>query len=788
MATVYNGTLYEPGSVIPGHVNDPINHNVWYDASKKYDSNYGIFEELGISEIRYLGEDESNNKTYDEIMNSIMQYLNLHMIQIGYDIFIFDWHTPRHKSTITWRNINSSSTRTNPLATITITKDMYRNNDTNISIDDVYNKISATCEIDNDMDFLKSPLDSSELFNVYPSPERYMTEYIAPRNGEGRRARDRFIKLMLYNKSEAYTDDDKMQSKWCDWWFALRQSKNWKFKYDGGSGLRDCYAWVEHDQYGNKINQWRLANYLQWNRFFSCIISFGHGDPITLFNQTNQQNITSFTDYIAINISGDPVNNRPNASDLQNIPMSIEYENNKMYNYTPIDNNVTNYIIFSGKMELTPWQQKTGQGDGGTWLTEDNINMDTHLYSRQGISFKTCEDFIKNNARYPANYSPNMGDSAGNYNCIKNMEVPGGSESDRDEQYYQQLFYCNEYNSATPTVDKTKILVSPPIDGGKYYKKLKYGIGRTSYYKTDEIPYIPIIECELKIGDKYWVEYDNGDGSMRYGWFTAENLPTYYDDVSQTNLKKHTFSLGFNPQKDEYIIGEMHDIYNNITTDMMLSSTGTAIPITHNDHLSGTLSFKILGPVNITWDNGIRRHPTWFRSETLTANYVDILPHVQTLFIESFDIKFESDNGKIKDQNTKDDLVYESDETKQYINKKDDITFDINTALTSDEAYHYNVDITTNKNNVLDSDSQPILAITDTNTHETDKPEKIYVDAYYNEYSNPKLLVETTLEDDPLKVNMFYKYSIGYMNKTFAPVYINRNLANNSATIKLKEI
>ena len=143
MATVYNGTLYEPGSVIPGHVNDPINHNVWYDASKKYDSNYGIFDELGISEIRYLGEDESNNKTYDEIMNSIMQYLNLHMIQIGYDIFIFDWHTPRHKSTITWRNINSSSTRTNPLATITITKDMYRNNDTNISIDDVYNKIKT---------------------------------------------------------------------------------------------------------------------------------------------------------------------------------------------------------------------------------------------------------------------------------------------------------------------------------------------------------------------------------------------------------------------------------------------------------------------------------------------------------------------------------------------------------------------------------------------------------------------------------------------------------------------
>ena len=671
---------------------------------------------------------------------------------------------------------------------------MYRGNDSNISIDDVYNKISATCEIDNDTDFLKSPLDSSELYNVYPAPEKYMTEYIAPRNGEGRRARDRFIKLMLYNKSEAYTDDDKMQSKWVDWWFAVRKSKNWKFYYKNDQNVvRDTYDYLETDSSGNKINQWKFPLYLQWNRFFSGIVSFGHGEPITLFNQTNQQNITSFTDYIAINISGNPENNTPNSTDLQNSQMSIEYTNNKMYNYTPVDNNVTNYLIFSGKMELTPWQQKTGQGNVGSMMTADSTDLDRYLYWRQGISFESCENYIKNNARYPANYSSDMGDDAGNHSTIKGMEVPGGSESDRDEQYYQQLFYCNEYGSETPTVDKTRVLLSPPIDGGKYYKKLKYGVSRTSYYKQDEIPYVPIIECELKIGDKYWVEYEKknpntGKNEIKYGWFDAEHLPTYVDSVSNENLKKHTFSLGFNPQKDEYIIGEPHDIYNNITTDMMLSGTGTAIPIKKTDNLSGTLSFKILGPVNIVWDDGIRRHPTWFREEHLTSNPIRILPHVQTLFIESFDIKFESDNGKIKDQNINDDLVYESDETKQYINKKDDITFDINTALTSDEAYHYNVDITTNRNNVLDNNNQPILAITDRNTNETDKPEKIYVDAYYNEYNSPKLIFDTTIQDDPLVVNMFYKYAIGYMNKTFAPVFINRNLAMNSATIKMKEI
>ena len=61
-----------------------------------------------------------------------------------------------------------------------------------------------------------------------------------------------------------------------------------------------------------------------------------------------------------------------------------------------------------------------------------------------------------------------------------------------------------------------------------------------------------------------------------------------------------------------------------------------------------------------------------------------------------------------------------------------------------------------------------------------------YCDAYYNECKSPKLLVETELYDNNIKT--FKKYKIGYLNKSFYPLKINRNLKHYSVNITLKEI
>ena len=46
---------------------------------------------------------------------------------------------------------------------------------------------------------------------------------------------------------------------------------------------------------------------------------------------------------------------------------------------------------------------------------------------------------------------------------------------------------------------------------------------------------------------------------------------------------------------------------------MNLETEGTAIPITKDDALSGAVVFRILGPINLTWNDITRRHKTWFR-------------------------------------------------------------------------------------------------------------------------------------------------------------------------------
>ena len=345
----------------------------------------------------------------------------------------------------------------------------------------------------------------------------------------------------------------------------------------------------------------------------------------------------------------------------------------------------------------------------------------------------------------------------------------------------------------TPNVDyyenqlRDKNLLSPPVDYGDLFKTYKYDIGKHSYYQTQLISIVPVFECELKIGDKYCVESFDDAGNSVYSWLTADELPTYQDDVSGEFLKKSTFSLGFIPKGGEYIIGDEHEIKNTINTSMGLTSKGTAIPIRKSDNVSGDVTFKIIGLINTYWDDGVRRHPTWFRKETRSANAVPILSHVRSVLIKNFDVKFESDNAGFMVEDDK-DLIYVSAETNEYINVKDDIEFRINTALTSEEAYHAGTTTTINKNNVIYyATGERILGITDTFTNETAKAEQHYIDQYYNEYCKPKIILETELDNDS-NIYQFNSFDFTYFNKSFYPLKIDYNVARNSARLKLKEV
>lgn len=818
MATEFHGTIYNVGDVIPGYVTNVVTPKVYYDSSKKYVNEHEIFDELSIDPKVWMGDEVDDMSPNDEIVNDIMKYLNLHIIQIGYDFYIFDWNTIKDGGYIQWYEIYDNQTKTDTNTLINVDVDQYKSADTNISMAEVYNQLKATCTIDKFDDVIKSPFEDSDLYSNYLRPQLYMREHVV--EGTARYPANEFARIIL-NKDYVPQGDQWASSitdsYFVEWWMQVMQNDKWHFKLNGN----DCYENnVYHDGNGVYYNQWQLLQYINNTPFASGIIKWGHGDKRNWKNWTQIENISSFDTYLVIGVHGNGENDKhnyvngsfvngtphPSVSDLQNCGMSIEYTDTTEINYSPTDDETTNYLVFSGKFVLQPFIQKTGsygeyKDPSKTVRVFENghyydiyANYDNYLKLRDdNNNFQDCYNTLYNLSPVGAMDLNDSGWDQKGYDYLFHNKKWVGSKKNDEGRYYQQLYYDTQYSgvNVTPREARTKLLLSPPVDYGDIFKLYKYELGKESFYQNDVIGLVPVFECELMIGDKYCVETFDEKGESIYQWLTSDELPTYIDDVSGQVIKKQTFSLGFNPKDGDYIIGTEHEFKNTVNTSMGLESvSGTAIPIKKSDAVSGEIRFRIVGLINTYWNNakGARRHPTWFRKEILTNNDVPILSHVRSVLIKGFDVKFKSDNGGYTVQEDK-DLIYCSAETDMYVNIKDDIEFKINTALTSEEAYRAKTTTTINRNNVIYYPTgERILNFTNNITDEVAKAEQHYIDAYWREYNTPRVIIETDLNHDT-DVYEFNKYHFNYFNnKNFYPIKIDYDVCNNSAHLTLKEV
>jgi hypothetical protein len=200
----------------------------------------------------------------------------------------------------------------------------------------------------------------------------------------------------------------------------------------------------------------------------------------------------------------------------------------------------------------------------------------------------------------------------------------------------------------------------------------------------------PVLECQLKIGDKYCVEITEGlqKENPKYEWLTLDQCPYRKDgDGNQLDTKKTTFTIGFDPEIGQPIIGKEYDLCNTVEGKYSEENTGTAIPIRKSDRLSGALEFKIIGIVGTQWDNITKRDPDFWHHTKWYHNYVNIMEHVSAIWIKDFKIVPKGSNDKSVISGTKNkDILYVSDEERKYIKTKDDIDFKINTALSNEEA------------------------------------------------------------------------------------------------------
>ena len=708
----------------------------YYDGSKAVDSNaanhYNIFSKLSISELLFLGDKEDDTWQQDEVIEEILRYLNLHIVQDGFTFYIFDWATVKGSSDISWTALNDTTkTATTSRGTTTIETALAADTDTTISVGEVFNQLLLTCKIESVESVIESPLDDDLLVSPYGNKQKYMTEYAS--DGEGVSAINAFEAMVKGNS----TDYDG--GTVTNWYLQVMNNKQWAFPINGGAtNFIDLYA-------QNNENQQVLPNLLRTMPGAS-IFALGKVAMKTDKNDNSPTSKVEMTNYLFVSVNGNGVDNDetktyPLDSDIKaHIPYAVYKGNTTGGVFSPSDDATTNYIVLSGKVILNPVMAVT-----------DNYKIlhDTQDWNSVPIWW--------------------------------HKTVP--SRNNGDGRYYAQQWWKATTPSATAAWDESNNngLVPFTGDGPEEYEFKYSAIGDS----TDTISKIAVLACMLVIGDKCVVETGTAGQVSDFSWKTYK---TREQCASDDEYYQQCFTIGFDPKIGDKLVGTEFSLQNNISYTMGIDVEGIAISIKKSDKISGQVKFMILGPVNTTWDVITRRHPTFFRHTKWSSSTVPLLAHVSSIMLKSFEVKVYSDNGLVN--NTGDnDLIYMSDTVETYVNKKDDLQMKINSALTTAECQALGVTGTVKLSTPFNvSTSDGLLTIYDYTKAAAAKPEQIYVDSYYNEYHAPRVLMEQKLMDKAGIISLFRHYYSPALGKEFFAQGIGRNLMGGYADLQLKEV
>ena len=724
------------------------NQNIkfWYDGSKAVDAQtanrYQVFRQLSISDLLFMGDDESDVWQQDEVLEELLKYLNLHIAQDGFNFYIFSWESVKATpDKIIWHDIVANSTKTTAQQAVTIALANVADCDTTISIGDVYNQLLLTAKVEDIESVIESPLDDDLLVSPYINKQKYLTEYSS--DGEGKTA---------YNAFKAMTHDQKTTygaGAITDWYVQVMRNKQWTFPMKGNTDIDIV------DYFGSEgTNQHALPDWLG-QAPGAAIMALGSVKMNTANDDNSPTSKVNMTNYLVVSVNGNGVDNDenktyPSAADIQkNIPYAVYTGNKAGGVFSPSDDKTTNYIVLSGKVILNPIMRQT--------------NTYTNLHNKEWHSGLPIG--LKENEIY-----------------VWHQTVP--SRNNGDGRYYTRQYWQAE------TPDK-EVSWHEGADSGFYpytgegpeEYEFKYSAVGDS---TDTISKVAVLACMLVIGDKCVVETGTEGQTTDFVW---QKYKERSECQSDDEYYQQCFTIGFDPKIGDKLVGTEFSIQNNIDYKMGIDAEGIAIPITKGDKISGQVRFMILGPVNATWDVITRRHPTFFRHTKWSSSSVPLLAHVSSILIKSFEVKVYSDNGLISNGDDDNDIIYMSDTKEAFVNKKDDLEFKINSALTATECAQLGVSNTVKLSTPLNiSTGDGVLEVYDRNGNVKAKPEQIYVDSYYTEYHKPRIVMEQKLRDIDNVVSLFNHYRHEALNKEFFVQGIGRNLIEGRADLTLKEI
>lgn len=709
---------------------------LWYDGSV---GGASVFSDLSLSELLVLGDDEEDVWTCREVVEEIAGYLGLCVEQRGFDFYFFRRRTLKERGSVTWTDIEGGTVKTEARpSALALSEQVVWGDGASLTMGDVYNRVLLTCETKDIEDIVSAPLDSDHLEGVYSGMQLYATEYWAKGSGETAR---KSMRDLITCRSSGY-DGAGMT----DWYVRVWKASGWRFPYRGGSGDRvsELTAGGTHQQCVPDDLTTHIG---------AALLSFGkntvEGDTTADNSPVSSVSMTECL-WVSVNGNGDTTEGGASPTDaalLASCPVAVYEGAEAGGSLSPADSGTTNYVLLRGKVALVPRVVTSGDiADMRTtpvsqwWVTDDGGRGQFYGHwafppvgGRDGDRFYTAEWYayrtpqvggIQDSTGYVAPFSPRL--------------IPFGDKCPQDLEF--------KYSAIG--------------DGGDHVSK------------------VAVLACMLIVGGKCVVEKPGGQGNVDdFEWRAFKERSAC---ASDDEYFAQSFTIGFDPKIGDKLIGTKFDIQDNTRLYMGLEDKGTAIPVRASDRVSGRVRFMILGPVNTVWDEVTKRHRTWFRHTSWSSTSKMLLPLVEGVQVEGFEVTLVTDGGK--DDRLKDeDIVYVSDTDERFVNVKDDLTHRIHSALTASEASELGVRSDPSLSvPVLTADGSAVTAVGG------EKPERRVVSESYEEWHLPRVTLEQCVDDEGVSPLRHYTHP-ALAGKDFYVERIERDIQAAEATLTIKE-
>ena len=725
-------------------------YNVWWDASRATGAtgttDGNVFDDLRVSDMAFLGESADDTVTYLDVAEAVLKYLDLHIVQYGRDFYVFSWDTMR-AGTTSWSLLLSSGEGVSQSAQLSgctgvstaLSTANVEDTDTQIDVQEIFNQLCLTVSPKGSDTVLRSPLDSAGKIPAMGARQFYCTEYAA--DGEGVKAARAFFSLV-----KNHTDNGYDSQVWKD--YLVRVMRNVYWKIGSGSGVGTAVKdWATDKSY---IYPEDVTDKLR-NSLGALLLQVGSVDHKPGTGDTSKQSSIGMTDELVISINGNGNDTSPYPTDediQQAMPLMSYVGGDATASYSPdvaddTDGSYHNYLVIDGTIALAPLmptafevEKVRGYNDGDTF------------FNRYGS------------------------DVIGSGVTTKALANVSASRVNKDGRYL--AFEWWKLGKQTGT---RKGWIPYTEDGSQQYE-----------YKTasgkDEVDKVDILWCMLRIGDKVLVEDKTKNGSVdAFSWHTYKE-PSQCADTDE--YLEQTFTIGINPKIGDKLIGQDYDIGTNFDyTTNIDAEKGMAIPLPYDAKLHGSMVFQVLGIDNTVWaDYHVTRHHTMFRHTKYGTDNIPLMAHVSSVIIKNFSAKIYSDVENGGDE----DIVYMSRTSHKFYNKKDDLDMKIHSGFTSEEIAKYGLSGKIMYTTVCGKDGLAITSITNKVSGVSAKPEKLYVDAYYNELSQPRIVLTQNMQCVNMDVAQTSRWTHPALaGKIFYVRDIGYNLMEGSAQAKMEE-